>query len=304
MSYGRFGTTTYHRHRSRGRRRWRAVRPVIAVLGVLGVSALTAGVALRSHAEHRVYGPTGPGQTSYQLAGHGVVSSAGQTPVPIASLAKVMTAYLVLRDHPLGDGDGDLDVPVTDADVADTARRAGQDESVVEVAAGETLTERQALAALLLPSANNVAAMLARRLDGSEAAFVARMNDMAHSLGLRHTTYTDPSGFDEGTRSTAADQLILANRAMQLSEFAELVALRSVELPVAGTVHNTDKLLGRDGFVGIKTGSDDAAGGCFMFRAHRSGGDLTGVVLGRQGHDLIAAGLNAARDLAESVATP
>jgi D-alanyl-D-alanine carboxypeptidase (penicillin-binding protein 5/6) len=277
---------------------------VIAVLGVLGVSALTAGVALRSHAEHRVYGPTGPGQTSYQLAGHGVVSSAGQTPVPIASLAKVMTAYLVLRDHPLGDGDGDLDVPVTDADVADTARRAGQDESVVEVAAGETLTERQALAALLLPSANNVAAMLARRLDGSEAAFVARMNDMAHSLGLRHTTYTDPSGFDEGTRSTAADQLILANRAMQLSEFAELVALRSVELPVAGTVHNTDKLLGRDGFVGIKTGSDDAAGGCFMFRAHRSGGDLTGVVLGRQGHDLIAAGLNAARDLAESVATP
>src|SRR5882762_304001 len=304
MSYGRFGTTTYHRHRSRGHRRWPALRPVIAVLAVLGASALTAGVALRSHAEHRVYGPAGPGQTSYQLAGHGVVSSAAQTPVPIASLAKVMTAYLVLRDHPLGDGDGDLDVPVTDADVADTARRAGQDESVVKVAAGETLTERQALAALLLPSANNVAVMLARRVDGSEAAFVARMNDMAHALGLRHTIYTDPSGFDEGTRSTATDQLLLANRAMLVPEFAELVALPSFELPVAGTVHNTDKLLGRDGFVGIKTGSDDAAGGCFMFRAHRSGGDLTGVVLGRQGHDLIAAGLNAARDLVVSVATP
>jgi len=299
MSYGRFGTTTYHRHRSRGHRRWRALRPVIAVLAVLGASGLTAGVALRSHAEHRVYGPAGPGQTSYRLAGHGVVSSAAQTPVPIASLAKVMTAYLVLRDHPLGDGE--LDVPVTDADVADTARRAGQDESVVEVAAGETLTERQALAALLLPSANNVAAMMAKRMDGSEAAFVARMNDMAHALGLRHTIYTDPSGFDEGTRSTAADQLVLANRAMQLPEFAELVALRSFELPVAGTVHNTDKLLGTDGFVGIKTGSDDAAGGCFMFRVHRGGGDLTGVVLGRRGHDLIAAGLNAARDLAATV---
>jgi len=69
------------------------------------------GRRLRSHAEHRVYGPARPGQTSYQLAGHGVVSSAAQTPVPIASLAKVMTAYLVLRDHPLGDGDGDLDLP-------------------------------------------------------------------------------------------------------------------------------------------------------------------------------------------------
>jgi D-alanyl-D-alanine carboxypeptidase (penicillin-binding protein 5/6) len=295
----RFGTTTYHR--ARHRRGRRTVRPLIAGVAVLGLSGLTAGVALRSHIEHRVYGPPGPGQTSYQIAGQDAVSSADQTPVPIASLAKVMTAYLVLRDHPLGDGDGPLDVPVSEADVEDTARRAAQDESIVKVAAGETLTERQALAALLLPSANNVAAMLARRADGSESAFVARMNDMAHSLGMRHTIYTDPSGFDEGTRSTAADQLVLAQHAMRLPEFAALVALRSFDLPVAGTVHNTDKLLGRDGFVGIKTGSDDAAGGCFMFRVQRSGGDLTGVVLGRQGHDLIAAGLDAARDLAASV---
>ena len=143
--------------------------------------------------------------------------------------------------------------------------------------------------------------MLARASAGSQAAFVARMNDMARALGMRHTTYTDPSGFDDGTRSTADDQLILAQHAMQLPEFASLVALRSAELPVAGTVHNTDTLLGKDGFVGIKTGSDDAAGGCFMFRVQRQGGDLTGVVLGQPGHDLTAAGQNAARDLAASV---
>src|ERR671935_155941 len=143
-----------------------------------------------------------------------------------------------------------------------------------------------------------VAALLAGAVAGSQRAFVARMNDMAHALGMQHTTYTDPSGFDENTRSTADDQLILAQRAMRLPEFASLVALRTAELPVAGTVHNTDTLLGHDGFVGIKTGSDDAAGGCFMFRVQRRGGDLTGVVLGRRGHDLIAAGLNAARDLA------
>jgi len=88
---------------------------------------------------------------------------------------------------------------------------------------------------------------MAKRMDGSEAAFVARMNDMAHALGLRHTIYTDPSGFDEGTRSTAADQLVLANRAMQLSEFAALVALPSFDLPVAGTVHNTDNCSVRTG---------------------------------------------------------
>ena len=208
----------------------------------------------------------------------------------------------VIGERPLHGGDGSLSLTVTDADVADTNRRAGRAESIVHVKAGETLTERQALVALLLPSANNVAAMLARAADGSEAALVARMNDMAHALGMRHTTYTDPSGFDEGTRSTAADQLLLARQAMRLPDFAALVALPSDDLPVTGTVHNTDALLGQDGFVGIKTGSDDAAGGCFMFRAHRSGGDITGVVLGRPGHDLVAAGLQAARELVESLA--
>ncbi len=285
-----FGATTYHRHRSRGRR---VLASVVAFAALLTVAGMCAGFVVRSQ---RVYGPPGPGQTSYQIGAGAVVSSLGQQPVPIASLTKVMTAYLVLRDP------HDVTVTVTDDDVADTERRAGQDESIVHVAAGETLTERQALIAILLPSANNVAAMLARASAGSQDAFVARMNDMAHVLGMRHTTYTDPSGFDEGTRSTADDQLILAQRAMQVPEFASLVALRSAELPVDGTVHNTDSLLGKDGFVGIKTGSDDAAGGCFMFRVRRAGGDLTGVVLSRRGHDLIAAGLKAAQDLAASVA--
>jgi D-alanyl-D-alanine carboxypeptidase (penicillin-binding protein 5/6) len=257
------------------------------------VAGVCAGFAVSSH---RVYGPPGPGQTSYRIGDGPVVSSLGQQPVPIASLAKVMTAYAVLRDS------RDVTVTVMEDDVADTERRAAQHESVVHVAAGEMLTERQALIALLLPSANNVAALLARAVAGSLRAFVARMNDMARALGMRHTIYTDPSGFDEGTRSTANDQLVLAQRAMQLPEFASLVALRTAELPVAGIVRNTDSLLGRYGFVGIKTGSDDAAGGCFMFRVHRPSGDLTGVVLGRRGHDLIAAGLNAARDLAASVA--
>jgi serine-type D-Ala-D-Ala carboxypeptidase (penicillin-binding protein 5/6) len=285
-----FGTTTYHRHRSRRRRR---LPQFVAVAALLAVAGMSAGFVIRSH---RVYGPPGPGQTSYRIGAGVVVSSRGQQQVPIASLAKVMTAYLVLRDP------RHATVTVTEDDVSDTERRAARDESIVPVAAGETLTERQALIAILLPSANNVAAMLARAVAGSQSAFVARMNDMAHALGMRHTIYTDPSGFDPGTRSTADDQLMLAQHAMQLPEFASLVALRNAELPLAGTVHNIDSLLGQDGFVGIKTGSDNAAGGCFMFRVHRAGGDLTGVVLGRRGHDLIAAGLDAARDLAASVA--
>jgi serine-type D-Ala-D-Ala carboxypeptidase (penicillin-binding protein 5/6) len=85
-----------------------------------------------------------------------------------------------------------------------------------------------------------------------------------------------------------------------------MMAMPSYDLPVAGTVHNTDTLLGHDGFVGMKTGSDDAAGGCFMFRSRRlvdgKPVDLVGVVLGQRGHRLITAGLYSAKQLADRVA--
>jgi D-alanyl-D-alanine carboxypeptidase (penicillin-binding protein 5/6) len=175
----------------------------------------------------------------------------------------------------------------SDADVADTDRRRGRQESVVSVAAGERLTELQALQALLLPSANNIAAVLARWDAGSTDRFVARMNATARSLGMPHTRYTDPSGYDDATVSTAADQVRLVVRAMRLPVFARIVATPNATLPVAGTVHNTNTLLGRNGFVGVKTGSTAAAGGCFAFRAIRSidgrRTTITGVVLGQPG---------------------
>jgi D-alanyl-D-alanine carboxypeptidase (penicillin-binding protein 5/6) len=255
---------------------------------------LAACADQHSRTQHHVYELPGPGQSSYQLSGSAPVSSLRQEPVPIASLAKVMTAYLVLLQSPLGADGGRLSVTVSHADVRDTAVRARRGESIVPVARGEALTEREALAAVLLPSANNIAVMLARRAAGSVTAFVQRMNRMAQTLGMRHTVYTDPSGLDADTRSTAADQLVLANYAMRNPDFAALVALSSYKLPVVGIVQSTDELLGFHGFVGIKTGSDDAAGGCFMFRTHHASGDLTGVVLGRRGPDLIAAALVAA----------
>ncbi len=229
-----------------------------------------------------------------------------QHPAAIASVAKVMTAYVVLRDHPLRLGEDGPAITVTDADVADTDRRAGQDESVVPIAAGEPLTERQALLALLLPSANNIAAVLARWDAGSANRFVARMNATARSLGMTHTRYTDPSGYDDATVSTAADQVRVVDRAMRLPVFASIVATPSATLPVAGTVLNTDTLLGYDGFVGVKTGSDSAAGGCFAFRAVRfidgKRTTITGVVLGQSGDDRVAAGLAAADAMVDRIA--
>jgi D-alanyl-D-alanine carboxypeptidase len=160
--------------------------------------------------------------------------------------------------------------------------------------------------ALLLPSANNVAVMLARYVSGPVDAFVGEMNGTAKSLGMTHTTYTDPSGFDPATVSTAVDQLTLARHVADDDTLTAMMSATSYRLPVAGTVANTNTLLGHDGFVGMKTGSHDAAGGCFMFRTYRSvhglNTELIGVVLGQRGHNLINAGLYAARQLADRVA--
>jgi serine-type D-Ala-D-Ala carboxypeptidase (penicillin-binding protein 5/6) len=281
---------------------------IAASLGYQVLASSSSTAASPIEAVRRVPSTVWPayGQAAVQIGRSPVQVGPNQHAAPIASVAKVMTAYLVLRDHPLRAGRDGGTITLTDADVADTDRRREQEESVVSVAAGEQLTERQALQALLLPSANNIAAVLARWDAGSTDRFVARMNAAARSLGMTHTRYTDPSGYDDATVSTAADQLRIVDRAMRLPLFASIVATPSATLPVAGTVHNTNTLLGHDGFVGVKTGSDDAAGGCFAFRAIRSidgrRTTITGVVLGQPGHDRITAGLQAADAMVDRIA--
>ena len=245
------------------------------------------------------------GQAAVQMGQSRIQTTPNQQPAPIASVAKVMTAYLVLRDHPLQLGEQGPTITLTDADVADAERRRARHESVVSVAAGEQLSERQALLALLLPSANNIAVVLARWDADSGREFVERMNATARSMGMTHTSYTDPSGYDDATVSTAADQVRIVDRGMSMPVFASIVGTQSATLPVAGIVHNTDTLLGHNGFVGVKTGSDSAAGGCFAFRAIRrvdgKQTTITGVVLGQRGRDLIAAGLTAAEAMVDRI---
>jgi len=102
-----------------------------------------------------------------------------------------------------------------------------------------------------------------------------------------HTTYTDPSGLAATTVSTAHDQLIIASAAMANPVFASIVAMQSATLPVAGTVQNFDYDVGHNGVIGVKTGSDSAAQGCWAFAATRViagvAHDVFGVVLGIPG---------------------
>lgn len=113
-------------------------------------------------------------------------------------------------------------------------------DSVVKVTAGEKLTERQLPEGILLPSGDNIAALLAAWDAGADSAFVARMNAQARAFGMDHTRYADASGADPATVSTAHDQLTLALQAMRIRAFRHIVATPQATLPSAGSAHGID----------------------------------------------------------------
>ncbi len=242
------------------------------------------------------------------MEGVGSLGHAGNTqPVPIASITKVMTAYIVLTDHPLSAGASGPAIPVDAATLAEYESGLDTQQSVVKVVAGESLTEMQALEGLLIPSGNNLAVLLADWDAGGTDAFVAKMNATAHSLGLASTHFVDVSGLSPGSESTATDLIRLGQAAMALPAFAQIVDMGEVTLPEAGKVVNFDYDLGHAGIIGIKTGTDAAAGGCFLFEAQSvvDGQRITlvGAVLGQQTSSPITAVLNSAVSLAQAAFT-
>lgn len=200
--------------------------------------------------------------------GSGVLAAtADPRPLPIASVAKVMAALVTLQVRPLRKGEQGPIITITAADLADYQRRRADGESVVPVRVGEQLTEYQALQALLVPSGNNAATLLARWAAGSEEAFVTLMNAKARAMSLRQTSFADASGVSPATVSTPPDLIRLAEAAMADPVFAEIVAQPQADLPVAGRVYNVNYALGQDGIVGVKTGSSPQAGAVYLFAA-------------------------------------
>ncbi|MFE7860304.1 D-alanyl-D-alanine carboxypeptidase, partial [Streptomyces sp. NPDC057403] len=216
------------------------------------------------------------GEGALDVQGIGSFGSSGaQKPVPIASVAKVMTTYLILRDHPLkGDG-AKIKVDQTAEEQA-----TADGESTVQVKAGDTITQREALEGVLIASANNVARLLARWDAGSEKAFASKMNAAAKDLGMTNTTYTDPSGLQKTTVSTAADQVKLAKAAMKNPSFREIARMMEYT-DYKGSKHsNWNRLVGYNGVIGIKTGTTTAAGGNLVFAAVKQVGGETRTIVG------------------------
>ncbi|MFH7336791.1 D-alanyl-D-alanine carboxypeptidase [Streptomyces sp. KHY 26] len=203
-----------------------------------------------------------------------------QTPVAIGSVAKTMTAYIILRDHPLKPGQEGPKIKV-DATAEKEGGYSKSGESTLDtVHAGDSLTEKQALSAVMIPSANNIARLLARWDAGSEAAFVRKMNATAKQLGMSGTTYTDPSGLKETTVSTAQDQVKLGRAVVKVPALVAITSAASWTDPTGHNWPNYNSLPYWIGAIGIKTGTTTAAGGNLLFAARKKVGGQTVTVVG------------------------
>jgi D-alanyl-D-alanine carboxypeptidase (penicillin-binding protein 5/6) len=207
------------------------------------------------------------GEAAIGAQGYGVLETSGTQPaVPTASVAKMITALTVLKQYPLSTGQPGPTITLGDADVASYNQYLAEDGSVVKVVSGEQITEYQAIEAMLLPSANNMADSLATWAFGSLPSYVTAANQMIASLGLSNTVVaSDASGFLPGTVSTASDLVRLGEVVLGNPVLAQIVGEKQADVPIAGTISNVNGLLGTDGVIGIKTGNTDQAGGVYLF---------------------------------------
>ena len=200
---------------------------------------------------------------------------------PMGSVTKVMTALVVIEAGNLGRR---IRVPTSAVTYVAShgASRAG-------LLAGDVLTARQLLEAMLLPSGCDAAFVLATAYGPGRAAFVAKMNAKARQLGLAKTHFSNFDGLPyptaRATHSTPADLISLGRAAMALAAFRTTVDRRAYHLAGrnghhAYTWRNTNRLLGSyAGADGIKTGFTLAAGYCLLFEAHRGPSVVIGAVL-------------------------
>ncbi|MET9539597.1 D-alanyl-D-alanine carboxypeptidase [Streptomyces sp. NPDC006553] len=239
------------------------------------------------------------GQGAVEVEGVGSMGTYGaQKPAPIASVTKTMTAYVILRDHPLKGSQKGPEIEI-DQKAADQGK--AEHESTAAVQKGQTYSEKELLELLMIPSANNVARLLARWDAGSEAAFVKKMNAAAKDLGMTQSTYTDPSGLLDSTVSTPQDQLKLAKAVMQYDVFREIVNMPNVTVDgIPGRIENNNNILLKPGVSGIKTGSSTPAGGNLLWSANTvvdgQNRRILGIVMGAKDAEQLGQKLQLAID--------
>jgi D-alanyl-D-alanine carboxypeptidase (penicillin-binding protein 5/6) len=227
------------------------------------------------------------GSAAIGSVGDGVLASSpdGEIPRQTASIAKIITALAVLKKQPIESGQHGVTYTLSAADVANYTEEAANGGSVVPVYEGMEITQYQALQLMLLVSANNIADTLVDKVFGSEGAYTEYAQDMLLNMGLTKSVVADASGMSSETVSTPAELVQIGIAALNNPVIADIVSQARVDIPGVGVITNTNKMLGSNGVVGIKTGTTDEAGSCLLFAAkyvtnEKQPVTLVGVIMG------------------------
>ena len=272
--HGRHAPRSHRRHRSR--RRWPFLLALLLLVAGVGAfvgvrlhtpepapavtSALTRTVRVPAKAVTLPWPTTGQGSVAVPSIGM-TAASGPEKAAPVASLTKLMTAYVVLHDHPLALRQSGPTITVNQAELNDYESDTVNDDSNAQVTLNEQISEEDVLGGMLVHSADNYADLLATWDAGSIPVFVAKMNADAVRLGMHHSHFVDPSGVNPGSESTASDLLRVAALDMADPTFASMVSMSSITLPVAGTISTYTPMLGLQGVIGVKSGYTSQAGG-------------------------------------------
>ena len=230
--------------------------------------------------------------TGKPLAGH-----RQNDPLDFASTTKMMTALLVGREL-------EKDPTLLEASISFSKRADSTPGSSTTIRAGESISLRDALYGLMLPSGNDMSVALAewygtRKLSENRTMdpltyFVDCMNEEAKRIGMHATSFRNPHGITHPEhKSTCEDLVVLSRELMLIPRLRDIVATRRHSSLVKGPEgyqrrvvwNNTNRLLDRHGYIGIKTGTTDAAGECLVSMSDHHGKTTIVVVLGASGSD-------------------
>ncbi|QNE46793.1 D-alanyl-D-alanine carboxypeptidase [Glaciihabitans sp. INWT7] len=235
------------------------------------------------------YGASAVGVIGYPEAS----ASAGSTsPLPIASISKIVTSLVVLEAKPLSPGDSGPTITFTAADAALRAKYVALNGETKPLAAGSTISQLDLMRVTLVASANNYADALTGWAFGSRGAFQIAVTAWLGSHGLDHTTIVEPTGINPGNVSTAADLVEIGKLALANPVISQIVSTPSMTQAGVGTFANTNTLLGRLGVDGIKTGTLNGSSNLlFAARYEYAGHSVTvvGAVVGATDHKTVDA---------------
>lgn len=258
------------KRRSRKRRRWIVLLVFIflsytslTVLAAPVYAPVTQEVAIEHEPVEFSWPSTGTVSVGSSDGVESLASNNGDVPVPSASTIKLLTALVVLEQKPLGANEQGEAIYFGAQDVERFNETVAKGGVALAIPNNTTITYREALAAMLVGSANNIADKLAIWGFGSVDAYAQAAKLYARKLQLNNTKVTDASGLLPTTTTSANDMLKIGKAAVLSPAISNIVKKTNFTFENGTVLKSTNTLLGGDGIIGLKTGNTEEAGYCF-----------------------------------------